>query len=81
MQRIINVVASTWMEAREHEHVPKIGQIDRGGWQLISKRPRQVPRYPKWWLVDLEYERIKVGWRKIGLTAAMRSESNERGTE
>ncbi len=77
MQRTINVVASTWMEAWEHEHVPKLGQIDRGGWRLVSKRPRQVKEFPKWWLVDLEYERIKVTWRKIGLTAAMRYESNE----
>ena len=76
MQRIINVVASTWMDAIEHRSIPRIGHIEKG-WRLVSKRPRQVPAYPKWWLVDLEYERIKVGWRKIGLTAAMRSESNE----
>ena len=54
------------MEAREHKSIQKIGHI-KNGWRLIAKRPRQVPSFPEWWLVDLDYEKIKIGWRKIKL--------------
>jgi hypothetical protein len=66
MRRTMNVVAATWMEAREHKSIPKIGYI-KNGWRLIAKRPCQVLGFPKWWIVALDYEKVKIGWRKIDL--------------
>jgi len=69
MRRTKNVVASTWMDAQEHKSIPRIGHI-KNGWRLVSKSPHRVPTFQKWWLVPLDYERVKIGWRRILLSDA-----------
>ncbi len=71
MKRITNVVAKTLMEALTHKDIPDIGVIENGH-RLVAKSASRVPAYPKWWLVELTFEKLRIVWRKIGITKVKR---------
>lgn len=64
-QNITNVVASNRMEALYHKSIPKLGAIEKGQ-RLVGKTTRQVPAYPRWWLVEMDWVKIKIAWRNLG---------------
>lgn len=53
------------MEAMFHKAVPPLRAI-MGGMRLVAKTVRQVPAYPKWWIVEMDWQPLKLRWHNLG---------------
>ena len=64
-RNVTNVVASNRMEALDHKWIPPIGAI-KGGYRLVDKTCWQVPAWPKWWIVEMDWQPLKLRWHNLG---------------
>lgn len=61
MKTVYNVVAKNRMEAFYHPSIPRLGSI-KGGCRVVGLSGGPVASYPKWWLINVQREKLKIGW-------------------
>jgi hypothetical protein len=49
------------MEAIYHRSIPRVGSI-KGGYRVTGLTAKQVDGFPKWWLIYLEVEKLRINW-------------------
>jgi hypothetical protein len=66
MKAQYHVVAKNRMEAFYHPSIPRLGEI-KGGKRVVGLTGGPVPSFPKWWLIHVQRESLRIGWRLINL--------------